>query len=200
MFDSNVNAETLVTEILNEADVAPEISKEPLISHLCALEQLMYSEIVREQGEIEISDFAGDVISLLEVEVPNGERNLAFENIHAVFADDTQLIKTTALSGTVFSDVYFKISGNLGLNLKNKPSTIRIVYFVAPALKTSENYAEYNVMLPVEFIELARAKLRAEAYKLANEDELCAKWLNDYNVLLEDLKMWIASKRPEFGM
>lgn len=200
MFDSNVKAETLIAEILNEADIAPEISEEALISHLCALEQLVYSEIIREQGKAEVSDFSGEVVQLSEVNVPDGERNLVFENIHAVFANDTQLLKTTALCGTVFTDVYFKIAGNLGLNLKNKPSTIRIVYFVAPAIKTPENYSEYNVMIPVEFIELARAKLRAEAYKLANEDELCAKWLNDYNVLLEDFKMWIASKRPEFGM
>ena len=55
-------------------------------------------------------------------------------------------------------------------------------------------------MLPPELIDLAKAKLRGEAYKLANEDGLAAKWLNDYNVLLETFKVWIQSKAPAFGI
>ena len=55
-------------------------------------------------------------------------------------------------------------------------------------------------MLPVEFIDLVKAKLRGEAYKLANEDNHAAKWLNDYNTLLETFKAWIADKSANFGM
>ena len=57
-----------------------------------------------------------------------------------------------------------------------------------------------NVMVPLEFIDLVKAKLRGEAYKLANEDVLSAKWLNDYNILLENFKMWISEKNSNFGI
>jgi hypothetical protein len=55
-------------------------------------------------------------------------------------------------------------------------------------------------MLPAEFIELAKAKLRGESYKYANEDGLAAKWLNDYNALLETFKVWVQSKSANFGI
>ena len=55
-------------------------------------------------------------------------------------------------------------------------------------------------MVPVEFIDLVKAKLRGEAYKLVNEGEIAAMWLNDYNILLETFKAWISEKAPNFGM
>ena len=57
-----------------------------------------------------------------------------------------------------------------------------------------------NVMVPLEFIDLVKAKLRGEAYKLANEDDIAAKWLNDYNILLETFKAWISEKSSNFGL
>ena len=103
----------------------------------------------------------------------------------------------------IFPDTYYKIQNNIGLNLKNQAEKLKIIYFVRPALKTvdtNDNISSENVMLPVEFIDLAKAKLRGEAYKVANEDSIAAKWLNDYNVLLETFKAWISGKQSEFGM
>ena len=55
-------------------------------------------------------------------------------------------------------------------------------------------------MIPLEFIDLVKAKLRGEAYKLVNEDGIASKWLNDYNILLETFKLWITSKSSNFGI
>jgi hypothetical protein len=43
------------------------------------------------------------------------------------------------------------------------------------------------------------ARLRGEAYKLANEDALAAKWLSDYNAQLDDFKAFSAAHAPSFG-
>ena len=80
---------------------------------------------------------------------------------------------------------------------------MKILYFVRPEVKTvSENdeIDSKNVMLPPEFLDIARAKLRGEAYKIANEDVLAAKWLSDYNVLLENFKEWIKQRQAAFAM
>ena len=135
-------------------------------------------------------------------ELPTAEGGLPirFEDIYAVYADKTQLIKSTLASGSIFNDTYYKDDGRLGLNLSKLPETLNIVYIVRPVLKTESNISSERVKVPVEFIDLVKAKLRGEAYKLANEDSLAAKWLNDYNVLLETFKEWHASKSPSFGL
>lgn len=203
MFNSGIKAKDLIAQIVDEADVAYPISNQNYIQWLNALEQLLYTEVIQEQGEIE---FTGDFnlpIAIDTLDVPDGENAVRFEDIHAMYADKTQLIESTVASGVIFPDTYYKIQNNIGLNLKNTPEKLKIIYYVRPALKTvdtSDNISEENVMLPVEFIDLAKSKLRGEAYKLANEDSIAAKWLNDYNVLLETFKMWLSGKQSEFGM
>lgn len=203
MFDSGISASALIEAIKNEADIAIPIRSESYILWLNALEQLLYTELIKEQGRIELTETADIINNGIELEaldLPDGENAVRFEDIHAVYADETQLIKSTAASGVIFFDTYYKIGKRLGLNLKNRPGKVVIVYYVKPELKTEGNIETKNVMLPVEFLDLAKAKLRAESYKVANEDSLAAKWMNDYNVLLETFKLWLSDKQAQFGI
>lgn len=247
MFDSGISAKTFITQIKEEADIAPQISDERYIVWLNALEQLLYSEIIKEQRQIAadvlidygtsdmpvyitgrnrnvyIDDGSDELITTIDSFYPynitaasRGEDDIRFEDIHAVYADGTQLIKSTAASGTFFPDTYYKtiykkvtgtvlspketILNGIGFKLKTIPETLTLVYHARPILKTADNYDAQHVMLPVEFIEPAAAKLRGEAYKLANEDSLSAKWLNDYNILLETFKAWMSARQAEFGL
>lgn len=200
MFDSGIKASALIEQIENEADIAIPIAKESYVSWLNALEQLLYTELIQEQGKIELDGVNGSVIGIDTLNVPNGENAVRFEDIHAIYADQTQLIESTVASGVIFPDTYYKIGNDIGVNLKKEPEKVKIVYFVKPELKTTNNISTKNVMIPVEFIDLAKAKLRGEAYKVANEGELAAMWINDYNVLLETFKAWLSGKQPEFGM
>ena len=200
MFDSGMKASALIEQIEDEADIAVPIAKENYILWLNALEQLLYTELIREQGQIEIDSIDGHVISIGDLDVPDGENAMRFEDIHTIYADKTQLIKSTVASGVIFYNSYYKIGNDIGVNLKKEPEKIKMIYFVKPELKTASNISEKNVMLPIEFIDLVKAKLRGEAYKVANEGELAAMWINDYNILLETFKAWLSGKQPEFGM
>lgn len=200
MFDSGVIVSDLIEQIKDEADISISIPTASYVLWLNALEQLLYTELIQEQGEIELDSVSSGVISIDTLNVPNGENAIRFEDIHAVYADQTQLIESTVASGVIFPDTYYKIQNNIGLNLKKQAEKLKIIYFVRPALKTEDNISTEYVMLPVEFIDLAKAKLRGEAYKVANEDSIAAKWINDYNVLLETFKAWISGKQSEFGM
>lgn len=204
MFDSGVTVSELIESINAEADISYDIPDESYILWLNSLEQLLYREVIKEQNEhlfdIDGAPFSG-VLSLVGVNENENEDDIRFEDIHAVYSDDTQLIKSSLASGVLFPDTYYKISGGVGLNLVNKtPDKIKIIYFVRPAIKKAENKETDNVMLPLEFLDLAKAKLRGEAYKIANEDNLAAKWLNDYNMLVETFKAWIEGKNAKFGL
>ena len=233
MFDSGISVKDLVEELKTEVDIALDIPNKNYVEWLNSLQQLLYTEIIKEQKKKTLTNLDGngedDEMTYPEDEVipygiedwinsnhftnspidieaaldDEGENQPRFEDIHAVYADTKQLKKSTVASGVIFPDTFYKDNNNLGFNTEPLPKEITIVYFVKPALITvteTDEINDANVMIPVEFIELAKSKLRGEAYKLANEYDFSAVWLNDYNILLESFKAWIAEKSSNLGI
>jgi hypothetical protein len=204
MFDSGISVKNLIEELKNtEVDIALEIPDATYVTWLNSLQQLLYTEIIKEQKKkVLYPPFENNLIDLSSM-AENNENTPRFEDVYAVYADDIQLIKSTVTSGVIFNNTFFKITDKLAFNA-TVDKELTIVYIVKPALVTTTSHGNVsdgvNVMIPIEFIDLVKAKLRGEAYKLANEDELAAKWLNDYNILLETFKAWIAEKSPNFGI
>ena len=207
MFDSGISVKNLIDELKNtEVDIALEIPNITYVTWLNALQQILYTEIIKEQKK-RVFKPPFNMEEGISLEAENNENKPSFEDIHTVYAKldeyDVQLIKSTVTSGMIFPNTYYKNNEKLYFNTKEEPTELTVVYYVKPKLvKTDEEdeIGEGNVMIPIEFIDLVKAKLRGEAYKLANEDNIAAKWLNDYNNLLETFKVWIASKSPNFGM
>ena len=208
MFYSGISAKSLIEELKNtEIDIALDIPDSTYVAWLNSLQQLLYTEVIKEQKKV-ILDTAiyQNPIRLSALEA-DGENTPRFEDIHAIYANFdkkiVQLKKSTLTSGTIFYDTYYKENDNLGYKTREEPKSLTVIYIVKPALVTTTthvNVNDVNIMVPVEFIDLVKAKLRGEAYKLANEDNLAAKWLNDYNVLLDTFRAWIADKAPNFGI
>lgn len=203
MFESGITAMALIADIKTETDIALDLGDSTYLSFLNETEQLLYSEIIKEQASVILHD-EGESIDLGGIaERPAHTDNIRFSDIYTVFAQAgdnymQQLIKTNAASSGIFNGSYWEENGRLALSEYHP--VVRIVYFVRPKIKDWTNYSSETVKLPPEFISLIKAKMRAEAYKLANEDVLAAKWINDYNVLLEDFRMWIEQRRAQFGM
>lgn len=196
MFDSGKSVSELITEIKEEVDIALEIPESTYINWLNILEQLCYTEIIKEQREIDIKNPTSP-ISISSLTVSEDEAPVRFEDIYTIYADFVQLTKTTLTSGYVFPNTFFKKNNDIGFSADAKVIDMKIIYFAKPKVKTSD---EGNVMLPIEFIDMAKAKLRGEAYKLVNEDALASKWLNDYNVMIDNFKAWCNNKSSQFGM
>jgi hypothetical protein len=196
MFDSGKSVSELITELKDEVDIALEIPTSTYLLWLSSIEQLCYSEIIKEQREANVLN-PTTPIQMDSISVSENEAPIRFEDIHTVYADDVQLIKSTLASGQIFPDTFYKHNDDLGFNSPYKIKELKIVYFARPKIKTAE---EGNVMLPIEFIDMAKAKMRGEAYKLVNEDAMAGKWLNDYNIMLENFKAWCNNKASQFGM
>lgn len=207
MFDSGISVKSLIDELKNtEVDISLEIPNKTYVEWLNSLQQLLYTEVIKEQGKVGIIGQGMTIQSPVEFPfrgIRDNENPPRFEDIHAIYADGVQLIKSTLSSGVIFDNTFYKHNNNIGFNTKTAPTELIIVYIVKPALievDINDIIDDSKVMIPVEFIDLVKAKLRGEAYKLANEDGIAAKWLNDYNILLETFKAWITEKSSNFGM
>ena len=203
MFDSRIAAKDLIDELKSEIDVAIPISNESYVESLNSLEQLLYTEVIKEINAAASTN--DSMIDLSQISVSEGEKNICFEDIHTVYAvyesvHPVMLKKASPILGSELPECFYKYRNKLVCH--SDAENVTIMYYVRPTLKTvnpSDVVQSGNVMLPVEFIDLAKAKLRADAYKIANEDAFAAKWMNDYNVLLETFKVWVESKRANFG-
>ena len=219
MFDSGISVKELIEEFNEEADIALPIPNKTYISWLNSLQQLLYGEVIKEQKkttatiyESKLDPIFGHIyrfinpVLLSSISIDDNQNQPIFEDVCAIYINGIQLIKSTVASGEIFPNTFYKDNNNIGYNFDNSNKVAQemtIVYYVKPALVTvtdADEINDANVMVPVEFIELVKSKLRGEAYKLANEDEIAAKWLNDYNTLLETFKVWIAEKSPTLGL
>lgn len=200
MFDSGIALSDIIQDLNLEVDIAVDIPDTSYIAWLNSLEQLLYSEFIQEQREIIIKNMSDSFIDMSTLNTLSDEEKIRFEDIYTMYADDVQLIKTTLTSGDIFKNTYFKYTTGFKINCEKTPDKIRLIYFVKPKTKTKDNYSDITVKMPSEFIEVIKSKLRGEAYKIANEDVLAAKWLNDYNILLENFKTWLANRQAQFGM
>ena len=199
MFNSGISVKELVDELITEVDIALDIPQSTYVQWLNALQQVLYTEIIKEQRKTVLESNLDNPISLSLITVGDDENRPRFEDIYAVYADDVQLMKSTVASGDIFPNTFYKSNNDIGYHTDKTPKAFTIVYIVKPALVANE-INDAKVMVPIEFIDLVKAKLRGEAYKLANEDEIAANWLTDYNVLLETFKMWVTERSPKFGM
>jgi hypothetical protein len=196
MFDSGKPVKELIDELKDEVDIALEIHEGTYLVWLNTVEQLCYSEIIKEQKEVTVL-YPANPVNLAEIEVSSDEAPIRFEDIITIYADNIELMKSTVASGQIFPNTYYKSGNNIGFNADYEVREFKVIYNVRPKPKTT---AEGNIMFPLEFVELVKAKLRGEAYKLVNEDALALKWLNDYNVHIETFKAWCNDKGSSFGL
>lgn len=179
IYDSKTTAKAVIDDVINEADIALEIPAATYLRWLNELEQNIYGGIIKGTRKEETTGADGKITI-----------GGAVEDITAIYAGTDALAKVSAeLLPIVGNSNFYAISN--GEVLTNYGDAEFTVYYTErPPLKTESNYNTETVKLPAEFLELAYCKLRGEAYKLANEDGLAAKWLADYNAQIADFAVW----------
>ena len=184
IYDSKKTAQALIDEVINEADISLYITIPTYIRWLNALEQSIYGGIVKGTVKETVKGNNG--------KIPVSK---AVEDITAIYAGSDALAKISAeLLPLMSNDNFYAISnGNVLTNYGD--ADFDVYYTERPTLKTESNYNTETVKLPVEFLELVYCKLRGEAYKLANEDGLAAKWLADYNAQIADFAAWHEARK-----
>ncbi|HBL81952.1 MAG TPA: hypothetical protein DD391_05035 [Clostridiales bacterium] len=205
MFDSGISADNFINQLMDEIDIAVPMPRFVYVDCMNTVEQLLYSEVIREQANICVAgrNLSNEAINLSSLPVGENEAPICYEDIHCVFSDEIQLIETNLTSNSIFLHSYCKENGKLRINVKEKPQELRITYFVRPVIRTiGENnvITGGNIHLPVFFMDLIRAKVRGEIYMLAGEYAHAANWLGIYNAQLENFKAYVQVHTPVFGL
>lgn len=179
MYDSKVTAKAVIDDVINEADIALDITASTYIRWLNELEQQLYGAVIRHTKS-ESVEAAGGVIPV----------SCNPEDIVSIYHEADELARIAPEAMPLVDNLnFYAIDGGKVVTAYGDDAFA--VYSVErPVLKTEDNYHTETVKLPLEYLEIAYSKLRGEAYKLANEDGLAAKWLNDYNALLADFSVW----------
>ena len=203
MFHSGIQASEMIADITSEVDVALPIENRRYTQWLNTVEQMLYTEVIKEQHEAVFDMPSGGLIDLSEADIVEYEQDkLRYDDVYTVFCGDTQLIRSTLTSGRIFPDTYYRDNDALHIN-SEAGDEVRVIYLIRPALKgvdANDNVKSGEVMLPPEWCEMVSARLRGEAYRIMNENVLAANWLAEYNALLENFKIWIANRMPQFGI
>lgn len=204
MYKSSITAKELIDELRGEVDISLRLEDAPFLRAINTVEQFIYCEILKEYVTVAFSynEIADNEIDLSDISVPSGASTLIFDDIVKIFADGDELEKSGASAVVDFPDknlFYDKFDGKISLNFAYKPDEIVIIYRLRPEIKTISNENTALIYVPVEFIDLVASKVRGEIYKIANEDGLSAKWLADYNAILENFKIWAMNRNERYG-
>ena len=205
MYDSGVTAKAFIATLDEEVDIALEVPYASKLRWLSAVEQFAYTEVLKEYARttLDLTRLGMDIVNLRMLPVPDGAAVPVYDDVIRVYGEDGQEIdKASPVAGYEFpeKDLYYAtVYGDLVLSTRMEQSQITIIYRIRPVVKIDEATDEYHVALPVEYLDMAGAKIRGEAYKIANEDGLAAKWLADYNQQVENFKIWAASRNERYG-
>lgn len=205
MYDSGISAKDFIDSLIEEADVSIEIPRASWLRWLNAVEQFAYSEILREYVavKLDLTSYPSDTIPLSMIAVPVGCDTVIGDDIVRVYGEDgREMRECGVISSLEFPDkdtFFVDYKGNIVISAPIEHEYFTIVHRLRPIPKTSSNEAVMHVAFPAEYLDLAAAKMRGEAYKLANEDGIAAKWLNDYNAQLENFKVWAAERNERYG-
>lgn len=204
MYDSGITAKNFIDSVKEESDITIVIPDASWYRWLASVEQILYTEVFKEYDVVkkDITDSSAEVtVSLADLPVASGCDSITFDDVIAVFMDYLELERSGETAALQYPEkplYYTDYSGKLYARSPIYAEQMLIVYRKRPPIKTATSTTSH-VMVPVEWLDLVGAKLRGEAYKIANEDGLSAKWLNDYNTQLESLKVWAAKRNERYG-
>ena len=203
LYDSAVTTADFILGLRDELDIASIIPDSAFIRWLNTVEQTVYTELIREMRSVHLTVgyVGGDTpsFSLSDIVPSNGEDPVIFDDILKVYVDGIELDRVSLISGTTFDNLgmYYIDGGRVMVKTLVPASEVTVIHVVRPVKKAVENgeLPRETVKLPAEWLEIAASRLRGEAYKLANDDNLAAKWLNDYNLDLEQFKVWLKKNK-----
>lgn len=203
MYKSGVTVSALLEQINNEVDIAFDIDVDVMLQSYNGLIIGLYRDIIKNE-----------VVSKVSTALTKGDGELAFqeeafksEQIYRVYTDKLfEAEKVNPTYALITDRTCWYPLGDKAIYLRNFDSEFAyIVYYESPEVVSynKETGAFINddaiagIPLPIDFLDMIKAKIRGDMYAIANDDDLASKWYGIYNSRIEDFKMWVANTKEE---
>ena len=198
MYKSGMTAQKLFEILRGDVDISIAIDDNLLLLWLNALQQMLYSEIVREQRVSSVFG-EGDAVPYTQLARAEDESMPEARDIVGVFADNVEAQRVSGGIGRILHGerpAWYDGGSAICMMLPVPAREVQIAHVVRPLAATVDS----EVCVPPEFLPMVLSRLRGEVYRVANEDGLASKWLLDYNTELETFKVWCGTHREKYGM
>ena len=202
MYHSGFFASDIIETVRSETNDNSSVSEVYFCNWINGVEQLLYSDVIKEQRFCEISfkdriEFGELPIEAACEDVPRFDD---IKHIYGITADGKKVEFEYATAESVFRGVqrdnsYYFNGHTIHISAKGYDKLI-VLWVARPCPKrVMGGKILGSIMLPPEFIEMVYCKLRTEKYRLTNDDALCAKWAEEYNYHLLNFKNFIEARR-----
>ncbi len=196
MFNSGVKVAELIRQINDEVDIAIDVDLSAMLQSYNGLIAGLYRDIIKKEcGRPYKINKKGSAENKF-ADWTTGE--FSSECVYRVYTEDHfEAEKVNPTYALVTDRVCWYPSGEKEITLKNFPGeSCIVIYYAMPAVVTSAESTDV-VPVPIDFIDMVKAKIRGDMYNISNDDDLAAKWYGIYNSRIEDFKAWCAENKAE---
>lgn len=195
MFSASLTVGDLIDEVIDSVGLYTAHDRSVYLDTFNECISRLYTELIREVHSISATPLSSQVI-LASLAPQVGAADLRGSDIVGVQAGKKPLryLPPARFSLCSKNDCVYTLKGDVLLLAypTTLGNTVSIFYLIRPTVYSATQEG-VRIPFPDEFLPLLRARLRGEGYRLANEDTLAAKWLGEYNTLLEEFRLWLAS-------
>ena len=199
MFDSGIKVVDLINQIRDEADIAIYVKDDVILQSYNGIVIGIYRDIIKHE-----------CLEMLPVADGKVEVGCPSESVYRVFTEDFfEAEKVNPTYALITDRVCWFPSKENAIIVKNFPSEgCAVVYHEIPEAvlnlkkldedgKVTNEDVDTVVPVPIDFIDMVKAKIRGDMYNISNDDDFAAKWYGVYNTRIEDFKLFVAEKKEE---
>jgi hypothetical protein len=191
MYTSDKTVQNVKDDMSANVDVDGNITDSQILQWINEVEQLIYTDIIKE-----FAVFEGSVTMPYTPDATENTIKFHFEDIYKLYVFGKEFSKVSPNS--IFDDGFYRSDKAIQICPEYDGTVdLKVIYFARPAVKTATTD---KISLPVEWYKLIQTYCKAMAYQAFNEFTIANNWLAFYNAYLQDFMAWVTKNRENFGL
>lgn len=196
MFKSGITVKELIDQVQSEVDIAIDIDIATMLQSYNGLMVGLYRDIIKEECFKFYTPTEATRYKIVDWDTEQYDS----ECVYRVYTEDLFEAEKVNPTYAMITDriCWFPLSKKKIALINFPEGQCGIIYHVTPEIvKYNAESGSYinadsdGVPVPIDFIDMVKAKIRGDMYNISNDDDLASKWYSFYNARIEDFKAWV---------